>query len=77
MNFNVFSWIREGVRQSVLLGFSDALEEVGTPPDGEDLGPAMNNVLEKSSKGKRTTKGRKRLGRSLKDLNPSETAETK
>ena len=30
MNFNLFLWIREGVKQSVLLGVSDAIEAIGT-----------------------------------------------
>ena len=73
MSWNVFDWIRSGVKQSVLLGFSDALEEVGTPPDGEDVGPAMSGVLEQAARGKKSgTTRRKRLGRSLKDLNPVE-----
>ncbi len=34
---NFFAWIREGVRQAVLLGVSDAVEHIGTPPEGEDI----------------------------------------
>jgi len=76
MNWNVFDWIRSGVKQSVLLGFSDALEEVGTPPDGEAVGPALQRAIETSGRGKKSTPKRKRLGRSLKDLNPVEAADS-
>ncbi|MCL2119511.1 MAG: hypothetical protein FWH27_13905 [Planctomycetaceae bacterium] len=35
MNFNFFDWIRDGVRRSVLLGVSDAVETMGMPHDEE------------------------------------------
>ena len=35
MDFNFFEWIREGVKRSVLLGVSDAVETMGTPHDPE------------------------------------------
>jgi hypothetical protein len=41
MNLNVFTWIREGVRQSVLAGVSDAIEQMGTAVDGDDLRPRL------------------------------------
>ena len=34
-----YGWIRENVRRAVLLGFSDAVEQLGTPIDGEDVSP--------------------------------------
>lgn len=79
---NFFSWIRDGVRQSVLLGVSDAVEQLGSPPTNEEvhpsaaglLGPVMKSstispaapIRNKSSAGGGT---RRRLGRSLKDMN--------
>jgi hypothetical protein len=39
MSANFFEWIRDGVRQSVLLGVSDAIEELGTPAQGEETHP--------------------------------------
>jgi hypothetical protein len=33
MNFNFFDWIRDGVKRSVLMGVSDAVEQMGAPPD--------------------------------------------
>jgi len=39
---NVYAWIREGVRQAVLLGFSDAVEQIGVPEGNEQ---ANNHLL--------------------------------
>ena len=73
---NFFNWIREGVRQAVLLGVSEAVESIGTSPDGEDMskrmlevirrgGPEMEaNTLPASAK-------RKKLGRSLGEIQAS------
>ncbi|XZE19668.1 hypothetical protein SH449x_004994 [Pirellulaceae bacterium SH449] len=93
-NLGLFGWIREGVRQSVLLGVSDALESIGSPDSSEKLHPALlaidanrsSALLESpdsigvdssgpgSASPKRATGGstatRKRLGRSLKDIEP-------
>ena len=33
MNFNFFDWIRDGVKRSVLMGVSDAVEQMGMPPE--------------------------------------------
>ena len=74
MQFNLFAWIREGVRRSVILGVNDAVEEIGTP-HGDDAwkerlvslleAPAEEGVSPGGAAGKR-----KRLGRSLKDFSP-------
>jgi hypothetical protein len=40
-----FQWLREGVRQAVVLGLADAVEDVGTRNQGEDLGPALAQSL--------------------------------
>ena len=72
---NFFEWIREGVRRAVLMGVSDAVETIGEPTENssfrEDLalavesnGPGLPNGKTK----KRSTS--KRLGRSLKDVEP-------
>lgn len=37
---NFYTWIRDGVRRAVLLGVSDAIEQIGTPdanPNGEQV----------------------------------------
>ena len=82
MSVNFFEWIRDGVRQSVLLGVSDAIEQLGTPAESDDLHPGVAAFMA-SEKGERkavsgatapTGNSRKRLGRSLKDINEPATA---
>jgi hypothetical protein len=73
-----FEWLREGVRQAVVLGLADAVEDVGTRNRGEDLGPALAQslrerlaesngtaVLDSDPAVAAKAKGRRRLGRSL------------
>ncbi len=72
-SFNVFTWIREGVKQSVLLGVSDALEQLGSTPDGEEAKPRLLDLARRSealtvSETPRTETKPKRLGRSLREL---------
>lgn len=78
MQLNIFSWIREGVKQSVLLGVSDAVEAIGAPA-GDDgaLQRRLTQLLLPESipaadpsapAGKR-----KRLGKSLRDVLPDST----
>lgn len=75
---NFFSWIRDGVRQSVLLGVSDAVEQLGSPAANEEIHPSVAGLFasKTSSHSPENTPGiprheggRKRLGRSLKDFN--------
>ena len=71
MNVNFFEWLRDGVRQSVLLGVSDAIEQIGTPADSDDLHPNVAAMLQGDVPKTKATKkagGRKRLGKSLKDM---------
>ncbi len=80
MEFNFFDWIRDGVRQSVLLGVSDAVEQIGTPDNAADINPEVAALFGNSVGGAATTtkqkrvtrKGasQKRLGKSLQELNP-------
>ena len=35
-----FQWLREGVRQAVVLGLADAVEDVGTRVRDEEIGRA-------------------------------------
>lgn len=69
-----FHWVREGVRQAVVLGFADAIEDVGTRSRDEDFGASLAQSLRErlavsaeptviESTG--SAKGRRRLGRSL------------
>ncbi len=77
MNVNFFEWIREGVRKSVLLGVSDAIEQIGAPNDADQVNPTLTAMLQEAPKHKksRASSGRKRLGKSLKDMEaiPTET----
>ena len=74
MQFNFFTWVREGVRQSVLLGVSDAIEQLGTPENSEDISPRLLEFMragETDDKTRAQNIGgpkRTRLGRSLKDI---------
>lgn len=71
MNFNFFGWIREGVKEAVLLGVSDAVEEIGYPTESND--EASKQVLDilrrkRVESDKESTAKRKRLGRSLEQV---------
>ena len=79
---NFFTWIRDGVRQSVLLGVSDAIETLGTPAAADELHPSVAGMLRVDKQveasprlahaavtsGAGNHSNRKRLGRSLKDI---------
>lgn len=83
----LFGWIRDGVRQSVLMGVSDAMEVMGAPQDPGQLHPALQsmaaNTMERIGSTETTADTsparingervpqRKRLGRSLKDMSPN------
>jgi hypothetical protein len=75
MNVNFFEWLRDGVRQSVLLGVGDAIEQIGTPADNDELHPNVAALFHSDSKPAKATRsggtGRKRLGKSLKDMDTS------
>jgi len=80
MNFNFFDWIRDGVRRSVLLGVSDAVETMGMPHDEETSRDKIlhylqveENNLEPVSRRRITNAGgttsrKSPLGRGLKEL---------
>ncbi len=80
-NFNFFEWMRNGVKSAVLLGVSDAVEEIGMPTEAEGsdknmlgfLQNAKTQKISNSSSSSSSSRGgtRKRLGRSLKDIEPS------
>ena len=76
-NLGVFHWIRDAVRRSVLLGFSDAVEQLGGPAEAnEELHPQLAAVLREAAAPSLTATlerpaakpQRKRLGRSLDGL---------
>ena len=80
---NFFSWLRDGVRQSVLLGVSDAVEQLGAPPNNEDLNPTVagflkldrssEKVAQLGTSNSRKPPSKKRLGKSLKDIGAEKT----
>ncbi len=75
MNVNFFQWIREGVKQSVLMGVSDAVGHLGPRPDSDPIGERLAGFLQPSSgpaprQLSGSAGGRKKLGRSLKDIHP-------
>ena len=80
MQFNLFQWIREGVKRSVMLGVTDAIEHLGAPPDSEHLQNSLNEFLQHTEESNTavatlappTTAKRKRLGRSLRELEGKE-----
>ncbi len=83
MNFNFFDWIRDGVKRSVLLGVSDAVQTMGTPADEESSkeknlsflqdedqsDPARRRVTANSASN--SGSGQRKLGRSLSDIQPA------
>jgi hypothetical protein len=79
----LFNWIRDGVKQSVLLGVSEAIDTLGAPDETRALNPALlsfakqpvttqsNARIEEPAQRKTpAATGRKRLGRSLRDIDP-------
>jgi hypothetical protein len=70
---NFFSWIRDGVRQAVILGVSDAVGDIGTPTEGDDI---SHRLLQTLRTGQPTLveatshdrPPRKKLGRSLEQI---------
>lgn len=75
MNVNFFEWLRDGVRQSVLLGVGDAIEQIGTPADSDELHPHVAALLtgDAAKKKRGRTTSRKRLGKSLKEMDAEAT----
>jgi hypothetical protein len=76
-SMGVFGWIRDSVRRSVLLGFSDAVEQIGTASDSDELHPQLAAVLRDaapkailfhSEAPAAKPQPKKRLGRSLEQL---------
>ncbi|MEM6363333.1 MAG: hypothetical protein AAF745_02830 [Planctomycetota bacterium] len=79
MDFNFFNWLRDSVRQSILMGVSDAVQQIGTPDKNAELhpdvaallqsGPDLDNAKTPTKRRRSTsTSGRKRLGKSLQDM---------
>ena len=72
MSFNFFTWIREGVKQSVLMGVHDAVEHMGPRPDEDPIGDRLMGFLQ-SDQGTTATRQlggpkKRKLGRTLKEI---------
>ncbi len=72
-----FAWIREGVRRAVLLGFSDAVTQLGDRSATEDLGPQLAATWQQGiawdtearpALAQAGQPARKRLGKSLEEI---------
>lgn len=71
---SLFEWVRAGVRQAVVLGFADAMEDVGSRTREEDFGATLAQSLRSRLdvqpeptviESKPVAGGRRRLGRSI------------
>jgi hypothetical protein len=70
---NFFAWIRGGVRDAVLLGVSDAVGQIGTPTEGDDIGQRLLQALRTgqpaiADANAQPRQPRKKLGRSLEQI---------
>lgn len=70
---NFFNWVRDGVRQAVLMGVSDAVGDIGTPPEGDDISKRLLQALRSGqpvvAEDRPLERGsRKKLGRSLEQI---------
>jgi hypothetical protein len=70
---NFFTWVRDGVRQAVLMGVSDAVGDIGTPPEGDDIGQRLLQALRSGQPMVAEAQtaerpARKKLGRSLEQI---------
>ena len=45
MGMGFYGWIRDGVRRAVLLGVSDAVDQLGVPENSQDVSPHLLAVL--------------------------------
>lgn len=75
----VYAWIREGVRRAVLLGFSDAVQQLGIPEQDEEVHPKMAALLSDAPGARgnaritQNSNRRKRLGKSLGEIATTNT----
>lgn len=76
MSFNFFSWLRDGVKQSVILGVSDAVQDLGTPREGDEIEQRLLAFVQPSgtAAAPRQISGatpRRKLGRTLEQIQAS------
>jgi hypothetical protein len=69
MDFNLFEWIRSGVKNAVLLGVNDAVDSIGTPQNGSDVREHLLTAIENGSIApSKAKRGRKKLGRNMSQI---------
>lgn len=73
MEINLFSWIREGVKQAVLHGVSDAVGEIGPAGENDDMPQRLLSAIKQNpapmtGRVEGSTTKPKRLGRSLEQI---------
>jgi hypothetical protein len=76
MNFNIFEYLRNAAKSSILLGVSDAVNTMGMPHDDaakEQILPFLRNEIAGEPQVRRISNGTlptgtKKLGRSLNDI---------
>lgn len=88
-SMNVYGWIRDSVRRAVLLGFSDAVEQVGALDGNQNINPQLLAMLKQNpatvgmsqpaetaaiEEPQETAKPRRRLGRTLDDIRGDKAA---
>ncbi|GHT23489.1 hypothetical protein FACS189419_07510 [Planctomycetales bacterium] len=84
MGFNFFDWVRNEVKDSVLLGVSDAVNTIGMPHDAstkEKILPFLQNPaltsdspVPETRRISNSSTGSRKLGRGLGDLQPAREA---
>ncbi|MBA4020132.1 MAG: hypothetical protein C0483_23470 [Pirellula sp.] len=47
-NLNVYGWIRDNVRRAVLLGFSDAVDQIGAVEGNQNINPHLLSMLKQN-----------------------------
>ncbi len=47
-NLNVYGWIRDSVRRAVLLGFSDAVDQIGALEGNQSINPHLLTLLKQN-----------------------------
>ena len=67
MSFNLFDWIRESVKRSVIQGFSEALEAIGADEDARLRLAQLSAATASPAAPLGSEIKRKRLGRSLRE----------
>jgi hypothetical protein len=87
-SMNVYGWIRDSVRRAVLLGFSDAVEQIGALEGNQNINPQLLSMLKQNPAAgegaasataaavidseAETAKPRRLLGRTLDDIRNDE-----